>query len=287
MLSQYLCGTETPDSAHIIHEIQIRDKHGEMQRVRALIDCGATSVFMAPRLLKRLGISHEAAHTTTLGLGGQIMQHAKDSRKTSKTVQYMEHLAPVTEPEVLVVPMRAYDLVLGLPWFRARNPEIDWNLRRLTALRSPNGPQAADISGGEDKPPPEAHETLPERGEDTPAPDIQLLGATTFGNLLASDEVVEAFALRIGECTGLLGATAGTTTLAGEKPRRWTRRAGSSGGSCGRRASPRRRLNDCYRLAESRRESCGPRSFSIGRAGGTTPPGLPFLRFHPREYGLG
>jgi len=79
MLSQYLCGTETPDSAHIIHEIQIRDKHGEMQRVRALIDCGATSVFMAPRLLKRLGISHEAAHTTTLGLGGQIMLHAKES----------------------------------------------------------------------------------------------------------------------------------------------------------------------------------------------------------------
>jgi len=237
MLSQYLCGTETPDSAHIIHEIQIRDKHGEMQRVRALIDCGATSIFMAPRLLKKLGISHEVAHITTLGLGGQIMQHAKDSRKTSITVQYMEHLAPVTEPEVLVVPMRAYDLVLGLPWFRARNPEIDWNLRRLTALRSPNGPQAADILSGEDKPPPEAHEKLPERDEDTPAPDIELLGATAFDDLLAGEEVVEAFALRIGECTGLLGATMEITTLSGEKPRRWTRRAGSSGGSCGRRGS--------------------------------------------------
>jgi hypothetical protein len=29
------------------------------------------------------------------------------------TVQYMNHLAPVHKPEVLVVPMRAYDLVLG------------------------------------------------------------------------------------------------------------------------------------------------------------------------------
>jgi hypothetical protein len=129
MSSQDLCGTETPDSAQIIHEIQIRDKHGKMQRVRALIDCEATSIFMAARLLKKLGISHEEAHITTHGFGGQIMQHAKDSRKTSITVQYMEHLAPVTEPEVQVVPMRAYDLVLGLPWFRARNPEIDWNLR--------------------------------------------------------------------------------------------------------------------------------------------------------------
>jgi hypothetical protein len=52
MFSQYLCGTETPDSAHIIHEVQIRDRHGEMQRVRALIDCGATSIFMSPRLLR-------------------------------------------------------------------------------------------------------------------------------------------------------------------------------------------------------------------------------------------
>ena len=157
----------------------------------------------------------------------------------------------------------------------------------MTALRSPNGPQAADILGGENKPPPEAQEKLPERGEDTPAPDIQLLGATAFANLLASDEVAEAFALRIGERTSLLGATAGTTTLAGEKPTRWTQQAGSSSGSCGRRASPRRRLNDCYWLAKSRRESCGLRTFSIGRAGGTAPPGLPCLRFHPREYGLG
>ena len=55
MLSQYLCGTETPDSTYIIHEIQIRDKQGDMQPVRALIDCGATSIFMASRLLKNSG----------------------------------------------------------------------------------------------------------------------------------------------------------------------------------------------------------------------------------------
>jgi len=125
MLSQYLCGTETPDSAHIIHGIQTRDKHGKMQLVRALIDCRAPSVLLAPRLLKRLGISREAAHTTTLGLGGQIMQHAKVSRKMSITIQYMENLPPVPEPEVLVMPMRAYDRVLKLLWFKGRNPEID------------------------------------------------------------------------------------------------------------------------------------------------------------------
>jgi hypothetical protein len=44
-------------------------------------------------------------------------------------------------------------------------------------------------------------------------PEIQTLGATAFDDLLASDEVIVAFALRIGECTGLLGATLEDITL--------------------------------------------------------------------------
>jgi len=72
---------------------------------------------MAPRLLKRLGISHEAAHITSLSLDGKVMQHAKDSRKTRITIQYLDYLAPDNESDVLVIQMSAYDLVLGLPWF--------------------------------------------------------------------------------------------------------------------------------------------------------------------------
>jgi hypothetical protein len=41
-------------------------------------------------------------------------------------VQYFEHLKQVDESEVFVVPMKAYNLVLGLPWFKARNLEIGW-----------------------------------------------------------------------------------------------------------------------------------------------------------------
>jgi len=37
-------------------------------------------------------------------------------------------------------------------------------------------------------------------------------------------------------------------------PKRWMWWAGSSGGSCGTRAAPRRHLNDCYQLAETWRE---------------------------------
>ena len=106
--------------SHIIHEVFIRDGNGEMQPVRALFDCGAMSIIMAPRLRKRLRLADEPAYATTLGLNGQVMAHASDSRKMAFTVQYVEHLSPVQESKVLVVPMRPYALVLGLPWFQAR-----------------------------------------------------------------------------------------------------------------------------------------------------------------------
>jgi len=58
------------------------------------------------------------------------MQHVKDSQKTRTTVQYLDYLAPVDRSDVLVVPMQAYDLVLGVPPFPKQNPDIDW--ARLT-----------------------------------------------------------------------------------------------------------------------------------------------------------
>jgi len=38
-------------------------------------------------------------------------------------------------------------------------------------------------------------------------PDIQILGATAFDHVLASQQVVGTFFLRVRDCSGLLGAT--------------------------------------------------------------------------------
>jgi len=54
-----------------------------------------------------------------------------------------------------------------------------------------------------------------ESGEDGPTPDIEILGATTFDNLLAGNENIGTFAPQIGECSGLPGATKEVTTLEG------------------------------------------------------------------------
>ena len=44
----------------------------------------------------------------------------------------------MNEPDVLV-PMIAYDLILGLPWIQFRNPEIDLRQGQLLGLRTPIG----------------------------------------------------------------------------------------------------------------------------------------------------
>ena len=54
-------------------------------------------------------------------------------------MRYFEDLREVTEGDVLCVPIEDYDLVLGLPWFKTRNPEIDWVANRVLGLRTPQG----------------------------------------------------------------------------------------------------------------------------------------------------
>jgi hypothetical protein len=192
---RYLCGSSRPDTCHVIHEISIQDVQGNWTRVKALIDCGATSIFASPRLIEMLGLQTQQAHTTTYGLDGKVMSHAKDSRKTRLSVSYFEHEQLVDESELLIVPMTAYDLVLGLPWFKARNPEIDREAGKLLSLRRR-------------QPQPNNHgkEVLPTETE----PDIQTLSATAFADLCSSDEVSDTFSLSLGECNALLGATTGT-----------------------------------------------------------------------------
>jgi len=72
------------------------------------------------------------------------MMSAKESQEACLVVQYFEHFKPVDEWEVLVVQMKAYDLFLGLPWFEARNPGIDWSTGRLRALPTGNRSQQAE-----------------------------------------------------------------------------------------------------------------------------------------------
>jgi hypothetical protein len=85
---------------------------------------------MSPQLFNILGQPHEAGHITTHHRDGLVIPRAREHQKTAITVHYLDHLALVHEPEVLVAPMRTYNQVLGLPWFKIRTPGIDWATSR-------------------------------------------------------------------------------------------------------------------------------------------------------------
>jgi len=154
----------------------------------------------------------------------------------------MDHLAPVAEPNVVDVHMRAYDRVLGLPWIKSRKPEIDWATSRLSSLITQTGQdeahgshmivqwyegrddestnvKLADIGGStltinltsESPVDPDGEPTV--SSEDSPTADIEIPRATAFDDLLASDETNEILALSLGERIGLLGATMEGTAL--------------------------------------------------------------------------
>lgn len=83
---------------------------------------------MTPSLLKRLSISNQATHITTLDMDGGGIQHGKDSRKMQSILQYLDYLALVHKSNGLVMPMRAYDLLLGLQWIPNQHPDFGWAL---------------------------------------------------------------------------------------------------------------------------------------------------------------
>lgn len=68
---------------------------------------------MAPHLLFRLRLPHKPSYIITHGLDGQAITHVRESCKRVMTVQCLKHGAPIPEPEVLVILIRAYNPVVG------------------------------------------------------------------------------------------------------------------------------------------------------------------------------
>ena len=211
--NQYLCGTARPSTSHVVHDVRIANASGKMVTVMALINCGATSIFISPKLVHYLGLEASAAYITTLGLGGAILAHARDSRLVHTTMRYFPHLVPVDESDVLVVNMTVYDLVLGLPWFQRHGPEIDWSRKRLLSLRKaaashPIGVIATSPEQCESGTTAGSHVTDGTRFVKAEAQNsIKMLSATSFEKLLAGPEVSTTFAVRLWQGQGLLGGT--------------------------------------------------------------------------------
>jgi hypothetical protein len=178
--SQYLCATDSRRHEHIVLEVMVIDSRGHLRQVRALVDCGATSIFVSPRLVEKLGLSTKKANITTLGINGQVLEKSDDSRMVELSVQYMPHRVSIVESDVLVVPIQAYDMVLGTPWFRDQRPLIDWARGMVLGLLGSRGAipvENVDVGSTGDA------------GVSGHHGQIDILCATAFAELVKSSDV--------------------------------------------------------------------------------------------------
>jgi len=100
------------------------------------------------------------------------------------------------------MPMRAYNLVLGLPWLQSRNPDVDCQCSGPFVRKTPGQADVVAVDRVEQQ---ECHTNEPaymgrvdgcsEGGSSLP--DIQILGETAFHDVLASEQVVGTFFLYV------------------------------------------------------------------------------------------
>jgi len=172
-----------------------------------------------------------------------------ESRMASLLVQYFEHLKPVDESEVLVRPLKAYNLVLGLPWQETqKSTAVTVNWQPCERRMDRNGWRFQKQIG-----------QVLCRNAVRKREWWAFSGyTTTRGYRIWSSLRLWGGGRGIRHMTWRMSRVAGSMT--GRHHRMWEKRqdaecaSRSSGGSCGRRVTQWRCLNDSYRLAETRRE---------------------------------
>ncbi|EDO02460.1 hypothetical protein SS1G_04936 [Sclerotinia sclerotiorum 1980 UF-70] len=101
--------------------------------IRAMIDSGATGNFIAPKTAKYLGVQLQTKQTPyqlqlvdgqLAGLDGKISQ---ETRSVQMIIDQHKEIIQFD-----VVPLGNQSIILGIPWLKAHNPQIDWLWETVT-----------------------------------------------------------------------------------------------------------------------------------------------------------
>ena len=111
------------------------DTH-EGRTVKALLDNGATGMFMSKSLAQKRGYrlikldrSLKVRNMDGTGNSGGAITH-----EVEVNMFYKEHVKRV---QMDVCELGKTDVILGMPWLAAHNPEIDWEKGEVRMTRCP------------------------------------------------------------------------------------------------------------------------------------------------------
>ena len=100
------------------------------QSAKVMVDSGATGNYMDPRFKEQLGILgiEKARPEPISGLNGENLGGHLTVESGFVPMAVASHLERMNFD---VTPLGQYDVVLGIPWLRNHNPEIDWKTGQM------------------------------------------------------------------------------------------------------------------------------------------------------------
>ena len=111
-------------SSHFHVKVILKGQHRSIL-VNGMVDSGATSLFISPRFVAK---HHIIPHSLPREIG---LRNIDGSVNKSGTIKYSCRLTVTiggytAEHDFLVADLGPEDLILGLPWLREVNPQVDW-----------------------------------------------------------------------------------------------------------------------------------------------------------------
>ena len=104
--------------------------------LQALVDCGATGVFMHPRFADAHGFTRRklSAPIPVFNVDGSPNENGSISEVVDLVLRFKDH----TERMLFAVTnIGRQDVILGYTWLEEHNPEIDWQRRKVLMSRCP------------------------------------------------------------------------------------------------------------------------------------------------------
>ena len=104
-------------------------RNSKLMEILALIDCGAGGNFIDPELVKRLGLTKKPLKTPIRALNA-------DGTENGTSTHYCPTICRIngknTQVHFKVISLGRPRIIIGLPWLKQHNPNINWKESTLT-----------------------------------------------------------------------------------------------------------------------------------------------------------
>jgi gag-polyprotein putative aspartyl protease len=124
------------NEGQIYHSVLLQGRRRNV-KVRALVDCGASTLFISPRLVKREKIPTKPLKKS-IELRNVDLSPNKIGRVTHKVECGLKVNRHHTNETLLVAEIGEDDVIIGVDWLRRHNPDIDWRKGTIRMDRCPD-----------------------------------------------------------------------------------------------------------------------------------------------------